>query len=347
MYKYFVAIALASVLQFQNLCFGQIQPAAEFRTTVNNVVYSLDTMDDVLASLKIQDNAASGAISKDVSQELTVRVFKAIDLMMAITYDAELKQTEKVKYLDPLAAAIGQILFRLSRHHGQDKVSSEKTITDMESGKVFLVSTFMTILREFALDFKTVFYFLQDANGKRVWAPVERRNREQTARDVVMKLAEYPHASLNELDENSRLRRTEIKSWKDDILEPIIVLRRARLGAQKVAAYTYLGLAFLALQTGWPVPVDFVGAVTHYTEHTYEFSGYLQSIFFLVASSTKFMTISTKTVKVLDIAKKAFDNPKTPLIDLSETLNQKSNRLAGLLSIPAGLCRFSLRILGK
>jgi len=301
--------------------------AKDFKKVVNGVVYSLENIDDVIKALMIQDNALSAAVSQKVSHEVMLRVGTAIELVEAIILDEKMEQIEKKKYVDQLDTALGSIFFRVIRHHGEDKVDPNKTIEEMARTGFFGVV--MTALREFYLDAKATVTFPQDPDGVRIWGQLERRNRETLGQNYSRRLMEYAHNTLSQLEPDARLRNHEIEQWTNGVIKPSITLRRARLGAQRFTAAVGFGAAFLALQTGWPFPFDFVGLATHHSEHSYEFSGYIESLFFLGAATIKALTISGKTVNVLEATAKAFENPDAPIPDLNlnESLSQKIARL--------------------
>ncbi len=306
--------------------------AADFKTVINNVVFSLETIEDVVKSLKVQNNAAGQAISKRVSAELLTRFYTAVDLYGAILVDDKMSQDQKEQALDPLGAALGELAFTVYMHPHEDPINTKKTIDEVVSagtnlGKI--LSKLWTGVREYYVLGRGLVTWQRDIDGNSHWAMAARITREKTGQQLAQKLAELSHNYLSQLDPSSAIRQAEVKDWRDDILGPSLRLRMHRLGAQHLTALSFFGATVVAFITGWPLPVDYVGMISGHNDFSYGQSADFTAGTLLAIGAIQTMTASGTTAERLRFAVQAFDNPEAeiPPLDLNESLGSKIKRL--------------------
>lgn len=307
--------------------------SANFEVQFQNVVYSVKTIPQLLADLKNVDNAAGGAISKSVSQEINLRLTAAIELMSVIIADDKLTADQRMDKLEPLAGAIGEVFFRVIRQHGEDKINLQEKITTIEKARIFM--------KEFVSDARAVIIPVKSANRELTWGVADRSRRDELSKQITGKLQDFAAEIVPQLDSDKALQNATKGLWTEEIVEKAIKIRSYRVNAQKLAAGVYMGLAFWGLLAPH---IDAYGLLD-LNDNSFAFSAMTYFSVWMTAAVVKFSTISTTLISHLKGLVEILKSPEAKVertkyrSSLIEKLSQfgkpRSNSAIGAVSCEA------------
>lgn len=173
--------------------------ASEYRRAVGNVIYSLETLPEVLNELRRADVDGGRGITKTTGEALYTRLTTAMELIHIVAADRSMTEAQKDAVQLPLFTHMTQALYRVMRHHGNDVVQSGRTIDPLPG---IDTSNVMNMLRstpevvfnraglmtkEFLLDAKSLGTFVRSGELKKsasADAALVERIRTQDARRV-------------------------------------------------------------------------------------------------------------------------------------------------------------------
>ncbi|MEK7358677.1 MAG: hypothetical protein AAB250_19690, partial [Bdellovibrionota bacterium] len=102
--------------------------ASEYNKAVGNVVYSLQTLPDVLNELRLADVAADRGVTKTTSETIYLRLSTALELIHVVASDRSMTQAQRDAVQQPLFVHIGQAMHTLLRQHQNDNVQRGRTV---------------------------------------------------------------------------------------------------------------------------------------------------------------------------------------------------------------------------
>lgn len=275
------------------------QKAEDIEIKFQNVMYSLANIEDIVKDLAETDRVAGAGISPKIAEEIHNRFAAAVQLVSALLLDSKLNKDKRDNYLRELCSELGQLLFTVIRHQGEDKINIEQITTVGIAGSV---------LREYLLDVKSLVTVKQTGlKGEWVWSPIERGRRDALSQEIIGDLQQMAHQAVAKMDANDPFKSKSQKFWVERVVAPAIKIRDMRLTAQRAAALTYLGFAFWGLMA--PM-VDTVGLIDGRSENSLFVSSIMYASVWFTIASIKAASISGKTVQMLKDLMAMLRDPK-------------------------------------
>ena len=341
MFKFLLSINLIWTLSiFPALAQAQTVPSVSEATNsfvkdFNSVVYSINEIPAILKDLDGYSRAAGQGITPNIAKDIYNRIDAALTLMTLILKDPKLTEDQKYEMAVKIAGAVGQLFITTFRHHGHDKVDTQKLMKKLS--EMTKIDHAKEIFKEFFFDVTMPFSFAKTAEfkdpkdaellknpvvnqaklatAKKVirYAPAERMDRNE----VSVQLAQLwgtKGREIHQMLEDGNLKSDFIGvlgTDADSVLNKTLRIREYRNTAQKWTAATYLGFAFW----GFVFPhVDIVGPMTgQYNDNTHFMSSIVYLTVWLIAGITKYSITSSKVVQALKDALEIFKNPKSVL----------------------------------
>jgi hypothetical protein len=288
------------------------QSTADFEKVFKSAVYSVRTIPDILKDLNDADTASGYAISKNMMVEIYNRFEAAATLISLILVDPKLTERQRHELSGEMTAAIGEIFETGIRQQGEDKVKTVKKIADMNS-----LEKAKAALREvFVLDIKNAFSFLSSARSAKeggaehIWGPIARLQKNELGERLILRMQQFAREVIPQLESQKAevLQEAIVGEWKENLAQKAIDIRERRVGVQKLAAATYLGMAAWGLMAPH---FDFVGnLMTGVNDFTLFTSSIVYAVGWTAVSYMKWATVSTKSVKMLKDLQTLLDNPR-------------------------------------
>ena len=205
------------------------KPGVKFR----DVSFAVSNIKQVIESLDKADFAAGNAISKDVIWQVHERIKGAVVLINHIITSDKLSSDKRSEYLAMLMPELGELIFYVLRHHGEDKL---KNIQNVSQAKY--------MLNEFLLDTTNFVSFRKSVLNETVWGPMDSATRDELSELTADALSAIVSGALANMSEDDPLRDKASNFWVGSILDKALMIRGARLNAQRLTALVYLGSAF-------------------------------------------------------------------------------------------------------
>jgi hypothetical protein len=300
------------------------QSTSDFEQKFKSAVYSVRTIPDILKDLKYADTATGYAISKNMAVEIYNRFDAAATLISLILVDPKLTERQRHELSKAMTSALGEIFETGIRQQGEDKTKITKKIADMNS-----LEKAQAALREiFVVDVKNNFWpqfsARSEAEGGREFVPgfIARMQKNELGHKFIERMGHFAQAVVPELEKQKAdvLHETIVGAWKENMIQKAIDIRERRVGAQKFAAATYLGIA------AWGLMFPHFDMVGNWMTGPNDFTLFTSSILYAVGwtsvAALKWATVSTHTIKLLKDLQTLFDNPRAVI--------QAENNRAGI-----------------
>lgn len=324
--------------------------AKEFKRIVDGVVYSLDTLEDVVLDLTKMEDASRRAITDSITQKVLLRLSTAFDLLSAIMYDFSIPLDQKKAYVRELSSSLGAILFKVIRHQGvdpilnidpakeaairnnpnmspQEKRDAILALEDEEFMKAFPggnmpVGRFaLTTLKEALYDVKSFFSVAKSQDNQKIWASWERIKREKLGRETLVTFEKFATETLAPLQEATKGSRG---FWDEEVISKMKLIRETRVNSQKAMVGSALALGAMMFVAP---PLDLMGVIDGRSAN----SLFASSLIYLSAWTTvgllKAATVSSKIVKELGVIQQILRNPAETIAKVKRGLRERVQSL--------------------
>lgn len=234
--------------------------ASEYTKAVGNVVYSLDTIPDVLNELRLADIDGGRGVTKTTSEAIYTRLTTALELIHIVAADPTMTEAQKDAVQKPLFSHIGQAMYRVLRQHGNDVVQSSRTIDPLpgidstnvmsmlKSAPGVLFNRVGLSMKEFLLDAKSLGTWVRSGDLTKTAsadAVLVARIRAQDARrveiekivgDLTKQNQPVPEAIKAEIVQLNAQKKADERFFKK-IWKPLERVNRVQAGERTIAEF--------------------------------------------------------------------------------------------------------------
>ncbi|MES2963336.1 MAG: hypothetical protein V4760_05565 [Bdellovibrionota bacterium] len=234
--------------------------ASEYQKAVGNVVYSLDTLPEVINELRRVAVDGGRGITKTTSETIYVRLSTALELIHVVATDKSMTEPQRDAVQKPLFSAIGQAMYRVLRQHGNDVVQSTRNIDPLPGIDASNIGNLLKstpgvvwnraglMMKEFLLDAKSLGSFVVSGDLKKnasADAQLVERIRVQDARRMEIRRIVEDHAKqktavpaeINAEIEKLNAQKTADERFFKRIWKPLERVNRVQTGERVIEEF--------------------------------------------------------------------------------------------------------------
>ena len=216
---------------------AKVTNANAFKVAVGNVTYGIQQLPAMLKDLENVNLEAKEAIGAQVADDIHKRFSAAMQVLTVMSLDTSIPEADRADMSADIASALGEVLFTVIRHQGEDLIKITDEVSDIRSAGM--------VVREFFLDGKNLVVPKKTIDGKIIWGPLDRLKRDRLGQKLVGEMQSYATNVIPKMDRSGKLDDANFKFWSARVVAKAMTIRRNRLAAQYATASTYVGMALV------------------------------------------------------------------------------------------------------